>query len=1314
MKMKPRVSHRSLAVRAVQVATFFALSFSLFGQSDRIIGRIAPERTVTLRGNRNSKALPQYDRGPVEPSLRLGAITILLNRTAAQQAAIERLLEEQQDSRSPNYHNWLTPEQYADRFGASQNDIDKISAWLQSAGLTVEHSARGRDWIMFSGTAVQVQAAFQAEIHQFLVDGEMRYANAGDPSIPAAIAPIVSLIRGLDNIRLRQPKLKSRPAGGTPGKPLFRNSDGSHYLMPGDLTKIYNVDPLYHMGLSGAGQKIAILGTSDVNLADIQAFRTAAGLPQNDPQKILVPGSVDPGITGDALEGYLDLEWAGAMAPSATLLFVYTTSLEDAFRYAVDQNIAPIISMSFSGCVQPESAAAQYAAGYRAIAQVAATQGMTWLVSSGDSGAAGCDVVGAPVAILGLEVNIFASAPEVTGVGGTEFNEGSGQYWDSKNSATGGSALSYIPEKAWNGTATPGGLLSGGGGVSAYFPKPDWQTGPGVPNDSARDVPDVALISAGPYYIVMDGQNRFVGGTSAAAPVFAGMVALLNQYAASTGKPAQPGLGNINPALYHLAQTATGVFHDVTLGNNIVPCQVGTKDCSSGQIGYEAHPGYDLVTGLGSVDAYNLIMQWNGTTASPTTTSLTADPASIAVTETTVLTATVTAGGGSVSGQVSFFLGNTTLGAATLSGSGSGPATASLTVIGSQLAAGNNTITAFYGGSSGFNGSSASINVSIPTAGSSAVIPSVVPAPVYQQEPDADGYGWFYTIRLAEAAGVGTTLTGFSIDGTDYTSSIQAFFGSSTLEAHGTLSVSLKSKLSTVPWNSQFIFAGVDAGGQKWTQQLSVPFLSRQIAASMTLSSAPGTVVQNPSGNPGCSPGSLYFQNLNLQEQNGYEVQLTRFLAGGTDHTSNIPELFGSWRLAPLGALQASLCWNMAGTPATQAYEIDGVDTEGNTISATASVPFQLPSQAGGTLSTSSQPVSLAASPGQSATATVAVNLPTDQQWTASLFPANQKTSWLTVYPLSGTGPSQINLVASAAGLANGAYTATLVLQSVNTAPQFVNVPIAFTIGASSGVSIAAVTNGASFKQSFGPGMILSVFGQNLAKSTLSAPSTPLPLTLEGVSATINGVPAPLYYVSPTQLNIQVPYETPARSAVLAVNNNGQVATFRFNVSATGTGIFAYANSLVPTPSAGPGHSVEFFITGEGDVTPFVNTGSVPSGIAVTQPPQPRLPLTMTVGGVPVTPVFVGVPSWSVGVTQINFVLPAGIPPGPQPVVVTVGGVASAPVNLTVQSASANVQPAVRSGPETVGAAHSRLLDFLTRAGVVPVQIESRGQVRAK
>lgn len=1267
MKMKRRESHRSPAVRAAQVAIFLVFSFSVFGQSDRIIGRIAPDRTVTLRGNRNPKALPQYDRGPVEPSLRLGAITILLNRTAAQQAAIERLLDEQQDPASPHFRNWLTPEQYADRFGASQNDLDKISAWLRSAGLTVQHPARGRDWIMCSGTAVQVQAAFQTGIHRYLVDGEMRYANTGDPSIPAAIAPMISLIRGLDNIRLRQPKLKARPAGGTPGKPLFTNSDGSRYLMPGDLTKIYNVDPLYHMGLSGAGQKIAIMGTSDVNLADIQAFRTAAGLPQNDPQKILVPGSVDPGINGDAQEGYLDLEWAGAMAPSATLLFVYTTNLEDAFQYAVDEKIAPIVSMSFLTCEQANSSTSQYALSYRAIAQVAAAQGMTWLVSSGDSGAAGCDNTGAPVATMGLEVNLFASVPEVTGVGGTEFNEGSGQYWGSQNSATGGSALSYIPERAWNGTAISGGLFAGGGGVSAYFPKPAWQTGPGVPNDGARDVPDVALNSSGPYYIVMDGQNQFVGGTSAATPVFAGMIALLNQYVASTGAPGQAGLGNINPALYNLAQTGNGVFHDITVGSNIVPCQIGTKDCSSGQIGYETNPGYDLATGLGSVDAYNLITQWNGTTASPTTTSLTANPASITATAKTVLTATVTAGGGSPSGQVSFFLGNTALGAANLSGSGSGSATASLTVLGSQLAAGSNSITAFYGGGSGFSGSSASINVSIPTTGSSAVIPSVVPAPVYQQQPDADGYGWFYTIRLAEAAGVGTTLTGFSIDGTDYTSSIQTFFGTSTLGAHGTLSVALRAKLSTVPWDSKFIFAGVDASGQTWTQQLSVPFRSRQIAASMTLSSVPGTVVQNPGGIPGCAPGYLYFQDLNLQEQNGYEVQLTRFVAGGKDYTSNIPELFGSWRLAPMGALQASICWNTANAPATLTYEIDGVDTAGNTVSAAASIPFQLPSQAGGTLSTSSQPVSLAASPGQSATATVAVNLPAGQQWTASLFPANQKTSWLVVYPLSGTGPSQINLVASAAGLANGAYTPTLVLQSVNTVPQFVNVPITFTVGASSGVSISGIANGASFQQSFGPGMILSVFGKNLAKSTQSAPATPLPLTLGGVSATINGVPAPLFYVSPTQLNIQLPYETPARSAMLAVNNNGQVATYPFKVSASGTGIFAYANSLVPTPSAGAGQSVEFFITGEGDVTPFVDTGSVPTGSAVTQPPQPRLPLTMTVGGVPVTPFFVGVPSWSVGVTQVNFVVPAGIPPGPQPVVVTVGGVASPPVNLTVQ-----------------------------------------------
>jgi uncharacterized protein (TIGR03437 family) len=567
----------------------------------------------------------------------------------------------------------------------------------------------------------------------------------------------------------------------------------------------------------------------------------------------------------------------------------------------------------------------------------------------------------------------------------------------------------------------------------------------------------------------------------------------------------------------------------------------------------------------------------------------------------------------------------------------------------------------------------------------SAVIPSVVPNPVYQQA--VTGCPFAFTVILTEIAGVPTTLTDFTFGGTDFATSIPAFFGTANIPAHGTLSAALCASNITPPTTLTLGFSGKDASGQTWAQQIVVPFYPAQISASMALLSLPGTEVENPKGDPRCNSGYPFFQELNLEEQNGYEVYLNKFLAGGNDLSSEIATWFGTLRLAPLGALQAGICWKLGGTPpVTLSYEIDGVDTGGNTITTTASVVFNNPpATSGGTLAASASAITFKVANGGSAATSVTVNIAAGQAWSASLFPNNQKTSWLVVYPQSGTGQGTVNLAASGAGLAPGAYTTTLIIQSVNTIPQFVNVPITFVIGASSNINITNLGNGASFQQAFAPGMILTAFGNNLSNppnTNLTSSTAPLPFTLGGVSASVNGVPAPLYgvyYYSATgynsQINLQIPYETPAGTAILAINNNGQVATYSFNVSPANPGIFvAYPTGLiVPIESVAPGGEVLFFITGEGDVSPFVTTGSTPTGVALTQPPVPRLPLTLTVGGVNITPQFVGIPSWSVGVTQINFQVPGNMPGGTQPVVVTVGGNASATAYLNVQNGAADV-----------------------------------------
>jgi subtilase family serine protease len=299
---------------------------------------------------------------------------------------------------------------------------------------------------------------------------------------------------------------------------------------------------------------------------------------------------------------------------------------QDAFTsatYAIDQNVGEVLSISYGAC-EAETPSTQIEA-MNSVFQQANAQGITVVAASGDQGAADCDEpVGASglppsSASRGLAVDFPGSSPYVTGAGGTEFNENGQTYWSASNNSNAGSALSYIPEIAWNDTAADGYLSASGGGASALFAKPSWQKGTGVPADGFRDVPDIALSASpdhDPYLICSAGwcTNGFrdsqtyldtIGGTSAAVPTFAGIVALINQKTHSSQ-------GNINPALYALASATPGAFHDITAGSNVVPCVVGTPDCADGSMGYTAGPGYDQVTGLGSVDTYNLVSALDG------------------------------------------------------------------------------------------------------------------------------------------------------------------------------------------------------------------------------------------------------------------------------------------------------------------------------------------------------------------------------------------------------------------------------------------------------------------------------------------------------------------------------------------------------------------------------------------------------------------------------------------------------------------------------------------------------------------------------
>jgi uncharacterized protein (TIGR03437 family) len=692
---------------------------------DRVPARLDDSQRVYLNGHIHPQAQPQYDQGQVDPSLQFTHLTLNFKLSEAQQADLDQFLADQQNPSSSDYHHWLTPEQYGARFGMSDADLAKATAWLESQGFTVTGTGRAKNYVTFDGTAATVRSAFRTEVHHYLVNGEMHLANAGEPSIPAALQPVVRGIRGLDDFYLK-PRMKSRSLA-----PDYTSARTGNALAPDDFATIYDLKPLLAAGIDGTGQKLVVTGQTNINLTDLEQFRTLFNLPGQDPQVVLVPNTRNPGISrGDLGEADLDLEWSSAVARNASIIYVFAPDVTQSWQYAIDQNLAPVMNSSYGSC-EADTGNAQ-ASGLRALAQQANAQGITWFNASGDSGAADCAGDGSSTAYA-LAVDTPGSIPEVTSVGGTEFNEGAGTYWNATNDANGATALSYIPETSWNDSVLDGTPSSSGGGASTLFSKPSWQTGIGVPSDGARDVPDVSLAASADhdgYLVYSSGSLQVVGGTSASAQVFGGIAVLLNQYLVQNGVQATAGLGNINPSLYSLAQSAPSAFHDITTGSNMVTAPCPRRGCltTPTPVGYNAGPGYDLVTGLGSVDAFNLVNAWNSASSSRVTPNIVVSASSTALsaTDTTVITATVTSSNGTTpTGTITFLAGTTTLGNAPLSGTG-GTATATLNVAASQLAAGTNNIAAQYNSdNTTFNNVAASVTVTVAQAPANLTITGI-------------------------------------------------------------------------------------------------------------------------------------------------------------------------------------------------------------------------------------------------------------------------------------------------------------------------------------------------------------------------------------------------------------------------------------------------------------------------------------------------------------------------------------------------------------------------------------------------------------
>ena len=633
--------------------------------TDQITEVVDPSRLQGLPNHHPLWANPRNDLGLAASDLNL---TLVLSRSPQQQSALQQLLADQKNPASPDFHHWLTPGEFGQRFGLSDNDLQAVKSWIESQGLAVNWVAPSRTFVGFGGRAATVGRAFSTTIHNYRVSGDQRTSVSSNPMIPAALAPVIRSVYGLYTIPDRPMHFVTAPQTAGPD---LTASDGSHFIAPGDFQTIY--DQGYNNG-TGYQQSIGIVAQARTDPDDFTNFKQLTQSNFQTPTEIVPTafGGVDPGPAltappsgtttniGEQLEATLDVTRAGSIAPSANLLIVVATAASGGIgvdaQYLVQTTPVPaqIMTISYGDCESDAGPAAVNQ--WDSLLQQAAAEGISVLVSSGDSGAAGCEPsfvspVANPPAI---SPNYLCSSSYATCVGGTEFNDttNSSAYWTNTGSNL-ASAIGYIPEGGWNeptyfnGTTQLTQLASSGGGVSSVIPTPAWQTGAGVPAARAgRYTPDLSFTSschdayfgcmaaAGGSCVVTNGSFHFIGlcGTSAAAPSMAGVAAMLNQ-------KLQYSVGNLNPEIYAMGRNQPTSFRDTTPASSGVPCDINTPSmCNNstpgptsltgGQAGYPVTVGYDLVTGWGSPDISQFLSNFASSLPAPTVT-VTPSPTSI-------------------------------------------------------------------------------------------------------------------------------------------------------------------------------------------------------------------------------------------------------------------------------------------------------------------------------------------------------------------------------------------------------------------------------------------------------------------------------------------------------------------------------------------------------------------------------------------------------------------------------------------------------------------------------------------------------------
>jgi subtilase family serine protease len=617
-------------------------------------GPVEPPQLLTLSGNVRSAANSSNDRGALRLAYVLNHLLLQLKRTPQQEQAFTNYVAELTTKGSPNFHKWLTLEEIQRTFGPTPDEVVRATTWLRDSGFTVNQVSASGTLVDFSGNAGIVQNAFHTSMHNLSVNGVAHIANMQDPQIPAALGDIIEGVVSLNDfhphalnknvVRAHVDPRTQNILAGSAIRPDYTFTPGDttyHAVVPGDLATIYNLTPLFSSGISGQGQTIALVEDSDIfNAADWTAFRKAFGL-SSYPGTLsqIHPGSncTDPGTNADDKEAIMDAEYASAAAPSATIVVASCANTSTSFggliafqNLIAQPNPPQIISISYGECETENGATAN--AAYFSAYQTAVAEGISVFASTGDEGAAGCDVAQTS-ATHGIAVSGMASTPYNVAVGGTDFGDTdagtTATYWNATNTATYASAHSYVPEITWNdscasqllatysgstttygsfgfcnfgtgkedylstssssggpsgcatGTASIAGVVSG---TCAGYAKPSWQSLIGVPSDSVRDIPDVSLFAAngvwGHYFVYCDSDTQNGGASCAGSPEtwsggggtsFASpiMAAIQALVDQKTGSLQ----GNPNPAYYALAAQEYGSEGsqpcNATLGNAI-------------------------------------------------------------------------------------------------------------------------------------------------------------------------------------------------------------------------------------------------------------------------------------------------------------------------------------------------------------------------------------------------------------------------------------------------------------------------------------------------------------------------------------------------------------------------------------------------------------------------------------------------------------------------------------------------------------------------------------------------------------------------